>query len=399
MTPAADVNSSPDASSGSRAAAYVARVTPDVDDSLADFFRTVWDANATGSEVGAARAAAAADNPVAPGTEIPEFVFLLNQKVIGYLGTVPVSFWNGEVETATYWLKGFMVHPEHRNGPVGFNLLKEALKVIGPSGAVAAAPAARRLFTAMGFVECGAIPNYVSVLKHGRFLSRIDVGTLGSSLPAPIVRAVVAAQKIGAMNVFGMLTGLMQGAWQGVNGVSRTGYRLQIDGTLPGMEDLNGLWTEVRGGIRAAAVRDGVFLSWRYNPAPGSLYEAANVRDSAGRLVAVAIVRKPAASGDERLRGVKLAVLADILFASDDPAAGVMALKGAEKIASRMGADAILCSATSPVVRRGLRNRAYVAVPANVFLLTRDPRGALQLPTSVDDWWLTRGDDRADDAF
>jgi GNAT superfamily N-acetyltransferase len=389
----------PQASAVSRSDAYVGRVTSENDESLAEFFRTVWGGNATGPVVAAARAANAASNPAFPGADVPEFVFVLNGQVIGYLGCVPVSFWNGTGETPTYWLKGFMVHPDHRNGPVGFNLLKEAVKVIGPSGTVAAAPAARRLLTALGFVECGAIPNFVCVLRAGRFMSIVDVDALGSRLPRAVVRTLAIAQRAGVMHAAGALVSLGLAGWKQIRGVNHTGYRLHLDGALPGSDDLNALWASARLSLKAAAVRDGVFLPWRYHCAPGSTYEAVSVRDGVGRLVAVAVVRKPSDAGDVRLRGVKLAVLSDILFAPDDPTAGVMALDGAEQVAVRMGADAMLCSATAAATQEVLRRRAYLRIPANVFLLVRDPHASLGLPTSIGDWWLTRGDDKADDAF
>lgn len=382
-----------------RVSAYVSRVTPEINDALADFFHAIWGSEGTGDEVAAARAAAASNNPTEPGIEVPEFVFLLNEKVIGYLGTVPVSFWNGRVETPTYWLKGFMVHPDHRNGPVGFNLLKEALKTIGPSGAIAAAPAARRLFTAVGFAECGPIPNFVSVLRPSRFMSLIDLEAFGSHIPKPAVRTLVLAQRAGLMKVAGAIAWLAQGAWKGAHGEARTGYQLQCDGVLPASAELNALWTAARSDMKSAAVRDGTFLPWRYHPARGDQYEAASVRDGTGRLVAVAVVRKPAEAGDERLRGVKVAVLSDVLFTASDAAAGAVVLRGAEQIALRMGADALLCSATAPDVKRALRRRAYLSIPANVFLLVRDPGGSLGLSAKSDDWWVTRGDCKADDAF
>jgi len=388
-----------DASPAKPADAFVCRAMPEYDESLAAFFRLVWGATGTGADVAAARAATAAANPSEPGCNVPEFIFVLNHEVIGYLGAVPVSFWNGRVEIPTYWLKGFMVHPDHRNGPVGFNLLKEALNVIGPSGALVAAPAARRLFTALGFVECGAIPNYVSILRPSRVMSHVDISALGGRLPQFATQAFGLAQKLGAMRAIGGLFGVGQQIWKTGRALGFNSYLLDISGALPGHAEVDDLWQSVRKEVKAAAVRDARFLSWRFSPAPGELYEAASVRDKTGRLVAIVVVRRPSAEGDERLHGIKLAVLADILFAPGHSGAGLMALKCAEGIAIRMGADALLCSATANAVKQLLSRRAYFQITPNVFFLVRDPRGSCGLPTAISDWWVTRGDGRADDAF
>jgi len=377
----------------------VRRVGPDIADAVAEFFRAVWDEHATGEKVRAASAAAAAQNPVEPGVDVPSVVFLSDGKVLGYLGTIPVSFWNGRSETPTYWLKGFMVLPEHRNGPVGFNLLKEALKIVGPTGAIAAAPAARRLFTALGLVECGQIPNYITVLRPARVLSSLDIGALGMTLPGWMSRALTLAQRTGLAALGGAIGGLGLGGWRGVRGGGGRDCRIQSGGSLPPREELDALWYRTRATIAAAAVRDGTYLPWRYEPGPGKTYEAVAVRDQAGTLDAVAIVKQPRAEGDERLRGIKVATLSDLLFPTDRPDAGLAALAGAERVARRMGADAILCSATHPAVTTLLPRRAYVRMPGNIYFLIRDPKRALEFPTALDAWWVTRGDDGSDETF
>jgi hypothetical protein len=126
-----------------------------------------------------------------------------------------------------------------------------------------------------------------------------------------------------------------------------------------------------------------------------AVYERASER----KLVAIAVVRSCSDTPDQRLGGIRVATLADILFSADEPAAGLAALAGAERLAHRMGADAILCSSAHPVITAVLRRRAYLRIPGNVHLMLRDPTGALGLPLAVDAWWLMRGDAHADGAF
>jgi hypothetical protein len=378
----------------------VTRVTSAISDPLAVFYRKVWSENATGESVRQAIAEGARSNPAAPGVDVPAVAYLKDGQVIGYLGTIPVKFWNGRSETTGHWLKGFMVLPEYQNGPEGFGVLKEMLKHVDVSGTMSVAAPARRLFKAVGFVECGVIPNYVSLLRAGRVARSIDFANLGLELPLWLQRSARGAQRVGIAWAAGTVAGFGFHAWRALR---RSSIRMSTDlsGGLPSKGALDDLWARARQDILAGAVRDGKFLSWRYAPRAGGIYEAVAIYDrtSAKKLVAIAVVRRWSATPDQRLRGVKLATLADILFRADEPAAALAALVGAEKLARRMGADAIICSTAHPAITSALRRRAYLRLPGNVHLMVRDPAKALGLPNAIDAWWLMRGDASSDEAF
>jgi GNAT superfamily N-acetyltransferase len=378
----------------------VVRITDDVSDAVAEFFRRVWTPSASGAQVRAARAEAARQNPAVPGADVPAVVFLCDGEVIGHLGTIPVKFWNGSFETVGHWLKGFMVLPQHQNGPVGFAVLKEMLRHVDVAGTMTVAMPARRLFQAMGFVDCGALPNQICVLRPGHVAESIDIAGLGLGLPSWLHRSARAAQTAGVARVVGTVAGVGLRAWRALRGFS-LGLTADLSGDLPPMTDLDDLWARSRPTIPAGAVRDGPFLTWRYNARAGALYEAVAIRERAGsrRLVAVAVVRRATDNPDPRLHGIKVATLADIIFRADEPGAGLAALAGAEGVARRMGADALLCSAAHPVLTSVLRRRAYLRLPANVHLMLRDPKRTAGLPLRVEEWWLTRGDANSDDAF
>jgi GNAT superfamily N-acetyltransferase len=378
----------------------VTRINDDISDAVAGFFCKVWTDNATGERVRGARAEAARVNPALPGADVPAVVYLRDGEVIGHLGTVPVKFWNGRFETAAYWLKGFMVLPEHQNGPVGFAVLKEMLKHLDVSGTMVVGLPARRLFQAVGFVDCGVIPNYVSLLRAGRVAKSIDVANLGLGLPPWLHRCVRGAQAAGLAWIAGGMAGVGFRAWRALL-PSSLRFSTDLSGKLPPQSELDDLWARTRPTILAGAVRDGSFLSWRYHASAGGRYEGVAVYERGGerRLVATAVVRRWSETSDQRLRGIRVATLADILFRTDAPAAGLAAIAGAERIARRMGADAIICSVAHPVITRALRRRAYLRLPGNVHLMLRDPTGIVGLPLEVDAWWVTRGDANSDDAF
>jgi GNAT superfamily N-acetyltransferase len=381
-------------------AVAVARVTTEISDSLARFFRKVWTDTATGESVRHALVEAARSNPAAPGADVPAVVYVRDGEVIGYLGTIPVKFWNGQVETVAHWLKGFMVLPEYQNGPVGFAVLKEMLKHVDVSGTMSVAAPARRLFKAVGFVECGVIPNYVSLLRAGRVARSIDIANLGLGLPPWLHGSARVAQKAGLAWAGGAIAGMGFHVWRVFRG-SSIGMFTDLSGGLPSRTALDELWAHARPTILAGAVRDGTFLSWRYAAGAGAMYEAVAVYEgrSKRRLVAIAVVRRSSGTSDHRLRGLKVATLADILFRADEPNAGVAALRGAETVARRMGADALVCSAAHPAITSALRRRAYLRLPGNVHLMLRDPAGVMGPPLPVDAWWLMRGDASSDEVF
>src|SRR5688572_26307900 len=100
---------------------------------LTEFYREVWDRAATVSGVQQSRAAAAERNIADPGAAIPTYLFMRGERALGHLTTIPLRLWLDQSDRAAHWLKGLMVLPEARNGPVGFLLLKSAIAELNPT--------------------------------------------------------------------------------------------------------------------------------------------------------------------------------------------------------------------------------------------------------------------------
>jgi hypothetical protein len=375
----------------------VVRVSDEHADALATFFLAAWGDGAGAASIRASRKAAAAANPVEPGADIPAVAYFRDDVVLGYLTTIPVMFWNGEAELPGHWLKGFMVLPEHRGGPVGFAVLKEMLRHVTVSGIMTVAEPARRLFKAVGYADCGVLPNYVTIIRPEKVAQKIDIANLGLGLPSWMDQGARVAQRTGLAWAAGIAA---RGALSGLRAVRSGGHQLRVEtgGSLPSREEVDALWHAARGGIRAAAVRNWAMLSWRYAPSLNGAYESVNVYQGE-TLRAVAIVRRPRGESDPRLRGIRMATVSDVLFANDDARAGLAAFAAAEDVAKRMEADAILCSTTHPTIVSVLGRRAYVRLPGNVHLMLRDPKNAAKLATDASTWWVMRGDAGSDDVF
>ena len=362
---------------------------------MAEFFRTVWDPAATAEGVVRGRHEAARTNPASQGKLAPTFIVIADGRAVGYVTTIPGRIWSEGQEFMGYWLKGLMVLPEYQNGPIGFLLLKEAVRQLDTVlfGMAVALPA-RKLFLALGFQDLGAVPNRIAILAPRTVAHRLDLRALNlSRLPAWLPSAMDFARRIGVDRLGGVLAGGLRASWAGVGAIGSLGLSRESEGATWEESEVDEIWTAMRKKMGAGAVRDGAYLKWRYQDHDPGQYQVVTVRRS-GRLAALAAVKLPRGD-DPRLQGIRVASLSDLIHDPDDPAAGVAALRAAEDAARSMEAHALLTGATSRAMLRLLTRRGCLPVPGNVHLLLRGPAG-VSLPATLGEWWITRGDGESD---
>ena len=201
----------------------VVRVDDNHAEMVAAFFREVWDEHATAASVAASRAAGAARNTAEPGLAPPTWIAIRDGRVLGYVTTLPVRLWDGAREWPAYWIKGLMVLPECRGGPIGYLVLKAAVASLPRTGALAVAPPARRLFEALGYKDFGAVPNWVRPLSPGRILRRLDPAGLGiPTCPAGATTSCVSREAQGLATAAGWAGGVALRATAAVRRLSAT---------------------------------------------------------------------------------------------------------------------------------------------------------------------------------
>ena len=194
-------------SSGSRIVTALA--TEEHADAIAAFYREVWNPAATAESVVAGIRRSAAQNVSAPGQATPTALVLAGNRVVGYCGSIPQRLWDGARERPAYWVKGLMVLPEYRNGPIGYLAVKELARHLDCSTILTVAPAARRLFSALGYTDLGAIPNWTKALRPSVMAERLDLDALGlSGLPNWIGAGVSVARRTGIAAVAAKLAGV-----------------------------------------------------------------------------------------------------------------------------------------------------------------------------------------------
>lgn len=367
---------------------------------IAEFIRQVWTPSATAESVAASRADAAAGNVAEPGVAPPTWIAMRAGQVLGYVTTIPVRWWDGRSDAGAYWIKGLMVLPEFRNGPIGYAVMKAAAAQLPRSAGLAVATPARRLFVALGYTDLGAIPNWVRPIAPGRVLQHLDLDALGlagkKTWAAPALRL---GQRSGIAGLAGWAGGL---ALRALAAALRLSGRRFTAGPLPATasgDELDALWSRVRDGFPCSVVRDARYLLPRYPAGTDSPYLWCEVRRD-GRLCGIAILRRPRADGDPRLKGIRVATLVDVVYPLDQPDAGLALLGAVERAARQVDADAVLATASSPVLHALLRKQCFLPLQGNVhFLLRGSAADGSAFRGGLLDWWLTRGDGNSDDVF
>ncbi|MEO8910761.1 MAG: hypothetical protein ABI408_11105 [Gemmatimonadaceae bacterium] len=391
--------------SGSRIVTALA--TEEHADAVAAFYRETWNPAATAASVVAGIRRSAAQNVAAPGQPTPTALVLAGDRVVGYCGSIPQRLWDGVSERPAYWVKGLMVLPEYRNGPVGYLVVKELSRHLECSTILTVAPAARRLFSALGYTDLGAVTNWTRPLRPSVMVERLDFDALGlNRLPNWVSAGVSAGRRTGIAGLTAKLAGL---GLDLATGLARL-PTAHLDTTglgAPSRVELDELWTTARENLKASPVRDGTYMDSRFGNGGdqgegeengGNPYTFVTTRDR-GRLVGVAVVRKPRATSDTRLKGIRVATVSELVFPIDRAGAGLATLGAIERVARAGGADALTCMTSHPILCGLLRRQGYLRLTGNVHFFLRDVSGSGRLRTDLGAWWLARGDGESDTSF
>jgi hypothetical protein len=278
--------------------------------------------------------------------------------------------------------------------------MKAATARLPRSGGLAVALPAHRLFGALGYADLGAIPNWIRPVVPGRVLKRLDLAALGiQGVPSWARATLRLAQVAGIAALVGWIGGVVLRGLAAALRLPAVGFQSAWRDRAPAAQELDVLWSEARGAFPTAVVRDARYLLDRYGPDSGSTYAWVTTRYG-GKLAGIAILRGPRPEGDPRLHGIRVATLVDVLYPAGAPAAGLALLGTIERAARELNADAILATGSAPALHRVLRRQGYLQIGGNVHLLFRDASGeTAAYGSTMTEWWLTRGDGNADEAF
>ncbi len=371
--------------------------TPEHAQGMAEFFNQNWGSSSTPESVCEGITTAAAGNLAEPGRPLPTFVALQGDRVIGYCSTLSIRLWNGSAEVPAYLAKGLWVLSEFRNGPIGFHVLRALSNSEPLIGALTVNPASRRLFAALGYTDWGALPNAIRPLSLRDTLPRLDTARAAQAgVPRAVAKALGFSQQAGLAGAIGAMADVP--IRLGMPRVSRR-FHAAIEATLD-PEAVDALWRDTRTELRGAIVRDSAAVLARYgNGSRNSDYSFATIHDAAHQLSGLAILKRPRGSGDERLGGVRVCSLSDLIVRPSDAGTLNALLATAEKAARAMGSDAILCSIPHESTRKHLRRRGFLNFAGNVHFFLKRNEAEPGWPLTLGEWWLARGDGESDATF
>lgn len=358
------------------------------------FYRKVWNGGAPEQDDKAGSVAPAVECPFTAAMPAPVAVVFAGEDVVGYLGSIPTELWDGSRNAGAHWLKGFMVLEQYRNGPIGYLLLKQLMKQVGIGAVMTVAPAARRLFEAVGFRDVGVVPNYVSIIRPTKVLRALDVEKLGmDSLPGLLKAGLRVANSPPVAFLGGVAASAGMTLLDGVNRVRGAGLSAQVQSSPPAAQQIDALWRAMRGSLAMLPNRSGAYIAWRY---AGRRYQFICVRRGEA-LAALAVVRRPERVDDPRLAGLRVGLIVDLVVDPLDTAAARQALLAARGWGRRSECDAVLLTLSHRNTGRIMTGLGYARIPGNVHFLLRVPAGALDAPQGLDNAWITRGDAWGDD--
>jgi hypothetical protein len=220
-----------------------------------------------------------------------------------------------------------------------------------------------------------------------------------SRMPSWMPTLVKVARATGLGAVAGLTAGGALRLTAAVRRAGIGGLSSEILDPAQHAQDIAALWHRCSAALGSAVVRNPDYLVPRYPTEPDRQYHWVGVRRGES-LAGLAVVRTPRAASDERLGGIRVATLSDLLLDPADVASGLALLGAVERTARKLDADAIVASSSSASAVRLLRSQWYLPLGGSIHLLFR-PSGEsrTEFGPSVRDWWLHRGDGGSDDAF
>jgi hypothetical protein len=362
-------------------------------DAIAEFMRSAgWDANATPDTVREWLRTAAAQNPFEPGAGPPLVGVFIGPLLVACLTSIPTRFWNGREFAAAHWLKGFWVLEQHRDGLIGYLLLKEMLKHVGLAASMPAALGPRRLSVALGMLDLGTVRNYIEPLRIARILRKLDSRLLelngvpkSASIALKIAKIPPVAYAVEALITLGLAAARLPSV------LAVRALTAQLGEQLPSEADLDSLWDRARGAGSCCASRSGAYLRWRYQRGANGRYWFASCWRQA-ELVGLAVLQHPERLDDPRLAGLMIGSVVDLVLDARCPDALPSMLGAARRWARSLNYDALLLTLSHLALRGPVLRGGYVPMPGNIHLMLRDPGGKHGLSPNLDAWMVTRGD-------
>ena len=330
----------------------------------------------------------------------PTFLFLKDEEAIGHISTIPVRVSCGSCIAPAYWVVGFMVLPDHRNGMVGPLLIKKVNETLDLAMTLHVEDNVLRIFKGLGWKHLGLIPQYVRILHPSRLLNNLQIKRMSflsshrralgryvrSIAGHPVTRWAVAGAYSAGLNI-----------WLAANQLRLKrghGDVLEEKEFDPGYDEL---WKRVGPKFEALIVRDRAYLVFRYGRQMHK-YRLLACRQN-DCLLGYCILKIKSFSKDARMGNARIGTIVDCLFDPSDLTALQSLIDGAVRLCETEGVEAIFCTASYLPLQRRLAVNGFIKLPGNLNFAYRDRLNTLSTEVPLDSWHLMRGDSDAASNF
>lgn len=331
----------------------------------------------------------------------PIFLFLKGEEVIGHIATLPVQLYSQSRMHAAYWVVGFMVLAEYRNGPIGPLLIKKVNETLDLALTLHVEEAPLKIFKGLGWKHAGVLPQFVYLQNPYSFMRNIRLAQLSflgkngiaestllsSMLSQPIVRFILAFLASIALSLFSLAAAL----WKPARGSGTVEEETRFDAGY------NALWERVGRKFDALVVRDRAYLEARYGKRMKNYRLLAYRRND--ELLGFCIVKVKQFSNDIRMGCMRVGTIVDCLFDPTDPQGLQSLLAGAVRLCKKETVAAIFCTASYAPLQKLLSLNGFIKIPGNLNFAYHDKMKAIRPDFSLASWHLMRGDSDADANF
>jgi hypothetical protein len=292
-------------------------------------------------------------------------------RVVGHMGSIPVSLQVRNRVLQTGWLVDTMVFDEHRRRGLGSRLMVQAHEDQPFSLSLGQTAEMREIQLRLGWQQ-------IAPLEIAQLLIRPE-HVLRGKLPKPA--AMAAGLGLRASTA---MRGLLRGKSEVcVKPVERFGERHDT------------LWQTVSPTVACGVVRDAAYLNWKYVDQPGQRFERFEMFDG-DRLIGIAVlsIRDPEATYLYRR-----ALLVDVVASMGADGDLERVIRAAASAAESQGADAMVCMHVGAALTRALKANGFtLRKPERVLLIDMGELDQETQRTLLDGsgWLVTQGDSDID---
>jgi GNAT superfamily N-acetyltransferase len=306
------------------------------------------------------------ENPNMKLDDIPLWVVVCEEEIVGQLATIPVQLKVGSETRAAIWILDFIVREDFRGKGLGKRLVLAAREKYPTTITLGINEQSAGLFRSMGWMEMGTIHRYQKLLY------------LGNGLPG--------AAKIGlARGVLNLVSAPLRfGARKRPRNAGEYTVR-----TVRGFgAEFDALWERASRQWVCAVRRDLRSLAWQFQEQPGKTFESIGIYEKE-RMAGYAVLffRK----GIGKAGPVKAAI-SDLCYEQENAAEIVDALiEFALRAAVERRAGSLVTDVLDPLVEEKLKQHGFWRISKSPQFMAC-AADAKEVIYESENWFLTRGD-------